>query len=192
MRLFLHQDLQRLAGYLDGVRRLGDAYRTRAFDLDDRLEPWLAELEDFFRRRPKSATQSAAFATLRNQLETARRGINPVTRELQKTGRRVLVATTAFAILETATAHLTDAYAEGHRKVEEATQLLQPTLLSALQAGFLATADVEVAKASPDAAGPLWDTMAGRVELRQITQRVLLLVTRQDALLLLFEAVGRL
>ena len=192
MRLFLHQDLQRLAGYLDGVRRLGAAYRNRAFDLDDRLEPWLAELEDFFQQRPKSATQSAAFATLRNQLETARRGVDPVTREPRKTGRRALVATTASAILETATAHLTDAYTGGHRKLEEATQLLQPTLLSALQAGFLSTTDVEAAKASPDAAGLLWDAMAGRVELRQVTQRVLLLVTRQDALLLLFEVVGRL
>lgn len=192
MRRFLHNDRQRIKAYLGQVDDFGRAYRNRSFDLASRLAPWLTDLQAFFDQRPNSATQATAVSGLANRLETASRGIDPSTFQKVRTGRRAMVDSTIFYILEKLNTLLADAYLETSKLLEEARALLEPTLLSALQAKVVSDGELTKAAAALPAATALWEKLRSIPELNQVCRRIILLTSPQDAHLLLFELAARL
>lgn len=191
MQRFLHHDRQALENYLSECRALGTAYRARAYDLDDRLETWLEGLEEFFGQRPKSDGTAADIAGMRNRIECARRGVDPETLVKTKTGRRELLASNCFSVVAEVTALLVKDYDGVQTTFQEANHLLEPTILSAVQTGLLTEADLAAGKASHSAGETLFDALSAQPELNQVRRRILLLVSRQDAGLLLFDLLNR-
>lgn len=192
MQRFLHHDRQTLENTLSACRALGTAYRARSFDLDDRLEAHLQELEDFFAQRPKGSGAAADVAGMRNTVECARRGVNPATLVKIKTGRREQLAANCFAVITQVTGLLIKEYEGINQTFLEANRLLEPTILSAVQAGLLSEADLTAAKINPAASEALFEGLAAHPDLNQVRRRILLLVSRQDAGLLLFDLLHRL
>ncbi len=191
MKPFLHHDRKQLVKFLNEVADLGLAYRSRVFGAEDRLSNWLATLEEYFSQKPSGAAKVAEIARLRNYLETANRGVHPVLLQKLNKGRREMQATAIFSVLNETTVLLVAYHEKIEASLEEAQELLEQILLSALHEDIIDGLSINTAASSPRESEVLWTVLWAHPDLQLSCQRVLLSVSTQDVHLLLYSLVNR-
>ncbi|MEO0733334.1 MAG: hypothetical protein AAFZ52_10905 [Bacteroidota bacterium] len=191
MQRFLHHDQRRLRELLTELAEHGTAYRRRAYDLDDRLAAWLPIVYAYLRDRPRSASQAAAVDRLFNYLETARRGVHPEQLEKVRTGRREMLTTAAFSVINQASELLAGELEGVDQLLAAAEDILTNAILSARASDLLTDAHLTAAGTSLVGATNLWTIMTALPQLSHIVRKLLLTVSPQDAHLLIFSAAGQ-
>lgn len=168
LRIHESQRLGDLERSVAGVLRL---YNERKPELSDALLRLLDDAAVVYKERGRG---EGHIQSLKAELMTALRGIHPITLEKPSVRRHEMQTAIAFRVLQSIESRVRSDLEPLDETLRRAEDLLGQIVAAAMQKGALLGA--------PEA---LWNTIAADAELAVAQKRVLLMVSRTDALLLL-------
>jgi hypothetical protein len=117
------------------------------------------------------------------ELTTAQRGINTQTYQKQVTGKNELLNSTTYKVLTDLQHQLQTCFYENAQKLGQAKELLVQIVTAALQSQFITQQQITAANTT-DKVEALWKAINKDANIALGAQRVLLLVSKYDCLLI--------
>ena len=189
MKTLLYYKKQRLEEFLYQLTVLNQYYIERRYELEDELVLFLEKLEHFFQELGESNYQ-AKVSHLLVYYHTAKRGINPQTLEKLKLGKRENSWIGIFHVLESVTEILTDDYEQLNEKLEEASALLNPLILSAIQSKLITEKQLEALEKRENLES-LWIELLAHEQVMLIEKKLKLSMEKEDIFILLDMAFSK-
>ncbi|HKR63831.1 MAG TPA: hypothetical protein VJZ00_08870 [Thermoanaerobaculia bacterium] len=190
MQTLVHQELQQLTALTRTLVDTFALYNEQKSELHRTLLTLLDDTGTTFRDRGRADKESHT-ASLKAELTTALRGINPMTMEKPTVRRHEMQNAIAFRVLQSLELELRDSLQDAAQTLQRAEDLISQIVLAAMQKGLITNADI--ANATTQAAvDALWRSIASDAEIALAQKRVLLLVSVFDVTLLLDEVLARL
>ena len=172
--------LSGLAGTLSGVFRL---YNDRKTELNDSLLAFLDDAAAVYKDRGHQEKETQVLS-LKAELITALRAINPVTLEKVTLRRHEMQSGIAFKVLQSVELRLRSDVEEVSVSLRQAEDLLSQIIVVAIQKGLIT--DPVIAETTTQASiAALWKSMAADADIALAQKRLLLMVSIYDVLLLL-------
>lgn len=165
-------------------------YNAKDFEADTALKVALDEALLMYKELGKS-NQESHFEALKAEWVTAQRGINPMSLEKLTVRRNEMVGTVKFKIMQRAQQQLAMDVEAVDAVLNEATTLISQIIVASLQGGLLNSELIRRA-GDPDAVETLWKNIGDDANVMLGQQRVLLMVSRYDALLIFGDLLQRL
>lgn len=165
-------------------------YNSKDFEADMALKLALDEALLAYKELGKS-NQESQFEALKAEWVTAQRGINPVSLEKLTVRRNEMVSTVKFKIMQRAQQQLAVDVEAVEAVLNEATSLVSQIIVAALQGGWIKIDDIRRAD-NADAVETLWKNLDRDANILLGQQRVLLMISRYDALLIFGDLLQRL
>lgn len=165
-------------------------YNAKDFEADTALKVALDEALLMYKELGKS-NQESQFEALKAEWVTAQRGINPMSLEKLTVRRNEMVGTVKFKIMQRAQQQLAMDVEAVDAVLNEATTLISQIIVASLQGGLLNPELIRRA-GDPDAVETLWKNIGDDANVMLGQQRVLLMVSRYDALLIFGDLLQRL
>lgn len=190
MQRFYHADLQQLDSFAARLSTLNGEYADKSFDLDKRCEALLKALITFFDDSASAERRLAVDQSL-VYLTTARDGVDPRTLEVLHGGRRALIRRSLHHVLTTTTEIVLGALTENRSRLNRSQELIEQCLLTALQSGAIADADLDAAATGPSDARTAWSKVMEDGRLRQVARQAKMNIHPQDVNLLVMDAAAR-
>jgi hypothetical protein len=185
-RFYLHEKAQ-----LDKALQLLiialEKYNGRDFDANEALKAAFDEAIGNYKALGKSS-QESQFQALKAEWVTAQRGINPVTLEKVSIRRNEMINTIKFKIMQKAQEQLGMDAAEVEATLKEVTLLISQIVVAALQAKLFTTKEIAGTEMEDDVE-KLWKTIGADANIALGQSRVLLLISKFDALLIFGDLV---
>jgi hypothetical protein len=167
-----------------------EKYNARDMDAGIALKRALDQAIANYKELGKS-NQESHLHTLQAEWVMAQRGINPQTLEKVTVRRNELANGTMFKVMQRAQQQLAADIEDVEMVLKEAGALLGQIIVAALQGRLIAPADIQAAD-SPDKIEMLWKQLGNDANILLGQQRVLLLVSRFDALLIFGDLLRQL
>jgi hypothetical protein len=183
--LLQYHKLSLLDGLLSKGRLVLLSYEEKDLDFAQKLKNWLHECDQFFEQH-NGPVQRSKIKTLYTDFVSVLRGIDPFTFQKFESNKRAQAMSIGYRITKDALQVVMDYYNKIETLLEEARQLIGQIVLAALQAGLISLAELENTQTQP-ALDLLWKKIATDKQLLVVQKKVLLNVSRIDALLLLEE-----
>jgi hypothetical protein len=187
---FLHKEAQQLTELLQALVAAFRLYDGRDPGVHAALLALLDRTAAACRDRGRADGESR-MASLKAELTTALRGINPVTLEKLSTRRHEMQSGVAFKVLQAVEGQVRGDLEAVADRLRGAEDLITQIVIAALQKGLL-TADAIAGATTSAALEALWQTLGADPEIALGQKRVLLLVSSYDALLLIDAVLSRL
>jgi hypothetical protein len=165
-------------------------YNSKDFETDTALKLALDEALLVYKDLGKSNQQSQ-FEALKAEWVTAQRGINPITLEKVTVRRHEMQGTVKFKIMQRAQQQLAMDVEAVEAVLNEATTLVSQITVAALQAGLISPDDIRRAD-DADAVEMIWKNLDRDNNILLGQQRVLLMISRYDALLIFGDLLQQL
>lgn len=165
-------------------------YNSKDFEADMALKLALDEALLAYKELGKS-NQESQFEALKAEWVTAQRGINPMSLEKLTVRRNEMVSTVKFKIMQRAQQQLALDIEAVEAVLNEATALVSQIIVAALQGGWIKIDDIRRAD-NADAVETLWKNLDRDANILLGQQRVLLIISRYDALLIFGDLLQRL
>jgi hypothetical protein len=165
-------------------------YNSKDFETDTALKLALDEALLVYKDLGKSNQQSQ-FEALMAEWVTAQRGINPITLEKVTVRRHEMLGTVKFKVMQRAQQQLAMDVEAVEAVLNEATTLVSQIIVAALQAGLITPADIQRAD-NADAVEMIWKNLDTDNNILLGQQRVLLMISRYDALLIFGDLLQQL
>lgn len=165
-------------------------YNAKDFEADTALKVALDEALLMYKELGKS-NQESQFEALKAEWVTAQRGINPMSLEKLTVRRNEMVGTVKFKIMQRAQQQLAMDVEAVDAVLNEASTLISQIIVASLQGGLLNPELIRRA-GDPDAVETLWKNSGDDTNVMLGQQRVLLMVSRYDALLIFGDLLQRL
>jgi hypothetical protein len=165
-------------------------YNSKDFETDTALKLALDEALLVYKDLGKSNQQSQ-FEALKAEWVTAQRGINPITLEKVTVRRHEMLGTVKFKIMQRAQQQLAMDVEAVEAVLSEATTLVSQITVAALQAGLISPDDIRRAD-DADAVEMIWKNLDRDNNILLGQQRVLLMISRYDALLIFGDLLQQL
>jgi len=177
--------LSGLAGTLSGVFRL---YNDRKTELNDSLLAFLDDAAAVYKDRGHQEKETQVLS-LKAELITALRSINPVTLEKVTLRRHEMQSGIAFKVLQSVELRLRSDVEEVSVSLRQAEDLLSQIIVVAIQKGLIT--DPVIAETTTQASiAALWKSMDADADIALAQKRLLLMVSIYDVLLLLDELLA--
>jgi hypothetical protein len=183
--LLQYHKLSLLDGLLSKGRLVLVSYENKDLDFAQKLKIWLQECDQFFEQH-NGPVQRSKIKTLHTDFTAVLRGIDPFSFQKFESNKRAQAMHIGYRITKDALQVVMDYYNKIDTLLEEARQLIGQIILAALQGGSIALAEFESAQ-TQTALDLLWKKIALDKQLLVVQKKVLLNVSRIDALLLLEE-----
>lgn len=183
--LLQYHKLSLLDGLLSKGRQVLVSYEEKDLDFAQKLKVWLLECDQFFEQH-NGPVQRSKIKTLHTDFVAVMRGTDPFTFQKFESNKRAQAMNIGYRITKDALQVVMDYYNKIDNLLEEARQLIGQIILAAFQAGLISLAEFESAN-SQQALDSLWKKIALDKQLVLVQKKVLLNVSRIDALLLLEE-----
>ncbi len=191
MTRFFYNDKAKLEKVAVLLQNALAKFSARDFDADNALLAALNGFTEAYKELGKSDRETQ-FLAMKAEWATAQKGINPLTFEKVAIRRSEMLSGVSFRLLHRAEQYLSDDLAEIETRLKDAETLVAQIIIAAFQAKLLPPVE-ELAKIKdPEAATPLWDTLAKDENIVIGQKRVQLLVHRFDALLIFCDLLQRL
>lgn len=158
-------------------------YNNRDLDAAIVLEKTLDACIDVYSKNGKSDKESR-FVSLKSELVTASRGVNPYTLEKVQLRRSEMIKNTAFRILQNGEEIIREELMEINSKIQQAEELLSQIILAALQAGLIVQAELKNINTQVKIE-KLWKDIGNDPNLSIAHKKVLLMVSQPDITVLL-------
>ncbi|HSC54880.1 MAG TPA: hypothetical protein VLC98_14705 [Phnomibacter sp.] len=183
--LLQYHKLALLDGLLSKGRLVLSSYEEKDLDFASKLKDWLQESDQFFERH-NGPVQRSKIKTLHTDFAAVMRGTDPFTFQKFESNKRANAMNIGYRITKDALQVVMDYYTKIDTLLEDARQLIGQIVLAALQGGLITQSEFETATTQP-ALDLLWKKIATDKQLVVVQKKVLLNVSRIDALLLLEE-----
>ncbi len=180
-----YHKLSLLDALLSKGRQVLVSYEEKDLDYAHKLKLWLQECDQFFEQH-NGPVQRSKIKTLHTDFAAVLRGIDPFTFQKFESNKRAQAMNIGYRITKDALQVVMDYYNKIAALLEEARQLIGQIILAALQGGIIALPELEIAATQP-ALDLIWKKIAADKQLILVQKKVLLNVSRIDALLLLEE-----
>lgn len=183
--LLQYHKLALLDGLLSKGRQVLVSYEEKDLDFAHRLKGWLQECDQFFEQH-NGPVQRSKIKTLHTDFATVLRGIDPFTFQKFESNKRAQAMSIGYRITKEALLVVMDYYNKIESLLEEARQLIGQIVLAALQGGVITMIELENSNTQAKL-DVLWKKIATDKQLVLVQKKVLINVSRIDALLLLEE-----
>ncbi len=188
----IHHNVQILEKLLDDFNRVQKLYSEKSFSFEEELNNFLEELLNYFKEKGKQSKESEVL-NLKNMLSLAKRGVNPVSMEKLKTGRRDLYWSFGFRALDELNTILQEIYHLEIEKIEEGEDILNSLILSLIQNNIINDNKISELN-SYNAVQVFWDdlisTQNGSISL--INNKLRMKLIKEDIYLILEKLFNRL
>ncbi|MFZ4769658.1 MAG: hypothetical protein ACOYLO_05710 [Ferruginibacter sp.] len=134
------------------------------------------------------ADKESQVQSLKAELVTAQRGMNPYTLQKQNMGRNEMFTSVMFKILQALEVQLRTYYLVGDEKLQQARELISQIIVAALQGGFLTNLDIKNIKTQKQTE-VAWKKLGEDANISLGQKRVLLIVSPYDAIILFDELI---
>ena len=162
-------------------------YNNRDLDAAIVLEKTLDACIDAYSKNGK-ADKESRFESLKSELITASRGVNPYTLEKVQLRRNEMIKNTAFKILQNGEEIIREELKEINGKIQQAQELLSQIILAALQGGLIAQADLKNINTQAKIE-KLWKDLGIDQNLNIAHKKVQLMVSLTDITILLDQII---
>jgi hypothetical protein len=164
-------------------------YNRQDFDTGTALSQLLDESVQVYHDQGYPARENNSI-TLKAELNTAMRGIHPLSLEKLVTGRHTMQASIMFRCLQSLAEMLRQDIAQTENRLQEAKELVGQVIIAALQTGLLDGTTLKKIKTQKDLEA-FWEGIAKDSNIALGQKRLLLTVSRFDVLLLCEEALAQ-
>ena len=182
MRAFLHGRTQLLLGLMAICNNLLRKYTERDLGLGASLAEFLGSAARTYADIGRQEVEGRILS-LKAELNTAHRGINPLTFQVVTGRRRELEATVSFKILQAISEQIGSDFGKGEDELRAGRTMLVPIVLAAVQRGFVP--DPESTSSNAQAIETFWRRLSADPEIGLAAKRVALSLSLPDIVLLL-------
>lgn len=158
-------------------------YNNRDLDAAIVLEKTLDTCIAAYSKSGKSDKESR-FESLKSELVTAARGVNPYTLEKVQLRKNEMIRNTAFRILQNGEEIIREELKEINSKIQQAEELLSQIILAALQAGLIVQAELNNLDTQAKIE-KLWKDIGNDPNLNIAHKKVQLMISQPDITILL-------
>ena len=190
MQRLVHKELQRLGELLRTVVEAFRLYGEQKPELHASLLELLDRAATAYREAGRPERQSHV-ESLRAELATALRGIDPSTLERPATRRREMQSSIAFKVLQALESSLRGSFQQATETLERGESLVSQIVIAGIQKGLIDEATIRDAT-TQEALESLWRSLAADADIALGQKRTLLLVSPVDVHLLLDDVLARL
>lgn len=188
MQPFLFKEVEQLGALQRSLGSVFALYNDRRPELNDGLLRFLGDAAVVYRERGRQERECQVLS-LEAELLTALRGTHPITLEKIAVRRHEMQNAIAFRILQSAEVQLRADLRQTMDTLQGAKDLLAQIVVAALQKGLIT--DTMIANATTQAAiEALWAAIAADADIALAQKRVLLMISRYDAFLLVDELLA--
>lgn len=188
--LLQYHKLALLEDLMTGARQVFVAYEQRDFQFDDKLKAWLQQCDQFFEQH-NGPVERSRIKELYTDFITLLRGTDPYTFTKIESQKRAQELNIGYRIAKQALEVVTHYYEKVDARLKEAEQLIGQLLLAMLQAEMITMAALAKVKTQRQLEA-LWKKMGEDKQLLVVQKKVLLQISRYDAVLLLEKCLAAL
>lgn len=188
--LLQYHKLALLEELMTGARQVFAAYEQRDFHFDDKLKAWLQQCDRFFEQH-NGPVERSRIKELYTDFITLLRGTDPFTFAKIESQKRAQELNIGYRIAKQALEVVTHYYEKVDARLKEAEQLIGQLLLAMLQADMITMAALAKVKTQRQLEA-LWKKMGEDKQLLVVQKKVLLQISRYDAVLLLEKCLAAL
>ena len=190
MNVLVHFKKQTLEGFNKQLIAQNEKFVKKEYDLDKTLTQLLKKVQDYFQQVGES-TKESDVSQLKNYLDLAVSGIDPIKLERVKTRRRETVRIACFHCLS----NLGDIINSSLLGIEEALykseEMLKQVTLSAYQSKLINDKMINSIKSIDDAA-LLWEKLTTNEQILVIDKKLRLEINYQDINILFDKTLAKL
>lgn len=182
---------QQLAGQLlQQITGTLKKYNNRDLDAAIALQKTLDACIAVYSKNGKPDKESR-FESLKSELTTAQRGVNPYTLEKVQLRRQEMIRNTAFRVLQSGEEIVRLELAEINGKLQQAEELLSQIVLAALQNNLVPQAELKNINTQVKIE-KFWKDLGNDPNFSIAGKKVQLMVSQADITVLLDQIIGRL
>lgn len=183
MNTIAHYNKHQVNLFIKKLIHLHQLYVQNSYELDAALIEFLNDCQDFYKKTGAS-NDELVFNELLSYYNTAQKGVNPITFEKLKVGRRLNTQTAAFYCLNEAGNHLKSSLEKDNILLEEATETLSNILLNLVQTDAISLEQLYKAD-NLDKCEVLWNELIKDKQINIISLKYKLKLHLQDIYILL-------
>mgnify|MGYP001287950390 CR=1 FL=1 len=172
---------EKVTGLLKKVSSLYESYNNREYDFEENLLKLLDDVKTYYENENRYAAITMT-QSLKSDMLSTLKGIDPVKFEKITTGRRNLQLTTGFRVLKETDNHLRIELDNINAKLEEAEQIIGQVILTALQAGIISFEELK-ADITHTEIETMWKKISNDINLLLVQKKILLLVSYFDIII---------
>ncbi len=187
MQRFIFNEKVKLTLLLEQLNACMDLFNAKDYATDKALALVLKDCIQTFKALGYADKESQV-QSLKAELVTAQRGINPYTLQKQNMGRNEMFTSVMFKILQALEVQLRTYYLAGDEKLQQARELISQIIVAALQGGLLTNLDIKNIKTQKQTEAA-WKKMGEDANISLGQKRVLLIVSPYDAIILFDELI---
>lgn len=182
MQQLLFNEVQQLATLQRSLAGVFALYNDRGLGVNESLLRVLDDVTGVYRDRGRQERVSQVLS-MKAEVVTAQRAIHPVTLEKIAVRRHEMQMAIAFKVLQSVEARLREDLETTLETLERARDLLSQIIIAGFQKGLITDATI-AAMTTQGAIEAWWTAIAADADIALAQKRVLLLVSRFDAILL--------
>ena len=190
MNLLIHFKKQRLEKLNQELILQNEKFVKKDFNLDKTLLSLLNEVQDYFQQIGES-TKEGNISQLKNYLDLAVSGIDPIKLERIKTRRRDTVRIACFHCLSNLGETIESSLIEVENILLKATETIHQVVLSAYQSKFINDTIINKTNTVEEAI-MLWDKLKENEQILLIDKKLRLEIHQQDTGILIDQTLSKL
>ncbi len=190
MKVLVHYKIQQYKDFTTKIVALNERYITNDFNLQKDVETTLNELQEFLKEIGES-THESTVSQLRMYLKTAVSGINPMSLEKVKIGRRNLITSAIYHCLSQVLELLDHTITTTQHTIDGVTETLKQVILSVLQSNAITLEELKSTD-TIEKIEQLWGQLILNEQINLIHQKVSLEVVKQDIYIILDKQIHKL
>jgi len=183
VRLLLHKEVQDLTALLQTLVDAFQLYNDQKPEINRALLALLDRTAATYRERGRADKESQT-ASLKAEILTALRGVNPLTLEKAAVRRHEMQSSIVFKVLQSLESQLRDDFRRATESLQRAQDLVSQILIASIQKGLLTDAAIHDTT-TQTAIEALWRSIAEDPAIAVAQKQVLMQVSVHDAYLLI-------
>lgn len=190
MNILIHFKKQRLESFNKKYILQNEKFVNKEFTLDKTLMILLNDIQEYFQQIGES-TKEGSVSQLKNYLDLAVSGIDPLKLERVKTRRRETVRVACFHCLSALGEVIETSLNEIENILLKATETIHQVLLSAYQSKLIDDKIINETN-SIEASSLLWEKLKGNEQILLIDKKLRLEIHQQDIGVLIDQTLAKL
>jgi hypothetical protein len=186
---FLHFKIVELEKLMNEQIKVYQSYSSNAFGFEREADELIEKTFHYYHAQ-NQINQANAIQGLISKLFTVRRGIHPISLEKITKDRRQTMLSFYFDVLHELEAIINENHKKIEDKLEQSQAMLKQILLSGIQLNVISESDLGDFRQNQQTE-PIWDKFDSEPSLKLYKKKILLDISKQDALILLFEILNQ-
>jgi len=190
MQLFLHYKTQQIEGYIAKLSELNNLFKRKSFQFEKEFYLFIDQLIEYFKQIGDHDNQTES-EMIRNIIQTAEEGIDPIRLERVEKFRRTMKRKTTFHSLSRVTEMLQRELRKEKEILALANTILGQLVISLIQSGHITNHELSM-DLDQSQLQIIWHRLSQNEEVKLHERNLKLTVTQEDIFVLFAEIMNRL